>query len=816
MNTFVPRRPFAAERAIVPPSATPASPNGWEVGARSLKCWGTILLGWAALTLNVTAAEPLAPLVSPGVRSELRDNGPVLFGTIRSRFWEENITMKGIVVKLGTNDNDYVCYDEDLLRLSLVWSGAFLNFPNKGREQINHPQPAEVAGVTSFGSRPGPGWSKAGSLDDPRPERRGPLPRDWAKYRGVYLRDNQVVLSYSVGQAGVLELPGLENGPEAKGFTRTLQIEASTVPLSLLLAEAESGATPKAGFTAWNSDRPGDPVANPAPVLASGETVAILYGSGEELTAFKMVQGPKEAKLEIQPGNRVVLSLPALSTTTLVKILHWTGSRASWKNFAGLASKSPLAQPLTPLTLGGAPRWNRIIEQTGYVGTNRGPFQIDVLGEPAGNPWNTKQFFSGLDFFPDGRAAVSCFHGDVWIVSGLDNLLKKVKWQRFATGLFQPLGLRIVDGQIYLTCRDALVRLHDLNQDGEADFYENFNNDTVVTPNYHEFTLDLDTDSAGNFYFAKGAPYPPDVKSPHQGTLMRVSKDGRQLDILATGLRAPNGVVVSPQDEILFSENEGNYIPTSKISLVKPGNLFYGMVPTAHRPPPTDFEPPVCWIPKSIDNSSGGMAWVKGGKWGPLEGQMLFLSYGRASLFTVMQETVNGRRQGGVVPFPFRFPTGVMRARFSPADGQLYVLGLRGWQTSGVRDGGFFRLRYTGEALYWPLQFHAKKNGLEFEFTLPLSPESAKDLANWGVEQWNYVWSPDYGSPEVTTADSRQKGHDKVDISEVTLSEDGKKVFLKIPQLKPVMQMRVRCKLTSKDGNPINREWYLTLHNLAD
>ena len=80
MNSLVPRHPLAAERAIVSSSATPASPNGWEVGARSLKCWGTILLGWAALTLSVTAAEPLAPLLplgGPGARSELRDNGPV-------------------------------------------------------------------------------------------------------------------------------------------------------------------------------------------------------------------------------------------------------------------------------------------------------------------------------------------------------------------------------------------------------------------------------------------------------------------------------------------------------------------------------------------------------------------------------------------------------------------------------------------------------------------------------------------------------------------------------------------------------------------
>jgi hypothetical protein len=794
--------------------------------ARSARAvWQSLLLPLLLATggSTSTAADPTPNRVQPppvpastGIRSELSDQGPVFFGTIRNRLWEENTTMKGIVVKLGTNDTDYVCYDEDLLRVSLLWTGAFLNFPNRGREQIQHPQPAEVAGVVRFGSRPIPGWSKGGSFEDPRPERRGPLPRDWAKYQGVSLHGNQVVLRYSVGDATVLELPSLESTGEASGFTRTLELGPTKEALGILLATSESASPLKAGISSIRAASPETLSSNVPPAAASGDLAAILYASGEELSAFKMVAGPAGATLRIDPGNRIVLVLPPLTTPTRVKVLQWTGSRASWKNFADLVAKSPAPIEVKPLTRPGPARWNRTLEQTGYAGTNRGPFQIDLITEPRENPWNLKYFFSAVDFFKDGSAAVSSFHGDVWLVRGLDRTLQKIQWKRFATGLFQPLGLKIVDETVYVTCRDALVRLQDLNRDGEADFYENFNNDTVVTPNYHEFALDLDTDSAGNFYFAKGAPWPPDVKSPHQGTMMKVSKDGSRLEVIGTGLRAPNGVSVSPKDEVFFSDNEGNYIPTSKISLIRPGNLFYGMLPTAHRPPPSEFEPPICWLPKTIDNSSGGMVWVTGGKWGPLEGSMLFLSYGRASLFSVMQETVNGRVQAGVAPFPFRFPAGVMRARFNPVDGQLYLVGLRGWQTSGARDGGFFRMRYTGEPLHWPLQFHAKTNGLELEFSLPVTPESAKDPANWALERWNYVWSPDYGSPEVTTAESRQKGHDKVDVAEISLAGDGKKVFLKIPGMKPAMQMRVRFKLAAIDGNAISRDLYLTLHNLAD
>ena len=39
-----------------------------------------------------------------------------------------------------------------------------------------------------------------------------------------------------------------------------------------------------------------------------------------------------------------------------------------------------------------------------------------------------------------------------------------------------------MNNEIYVLGRDQITKLHDLNGDGEADFYENFNNDCEVTP----------------------------------------------------------------------------------------------------------------------------------------------------------------------------------------------------------------------------------------------------------------------------------------------------------------------------------------------
>ena len=129
---------------------------------------------------------------------EAVDRGPTFSGTIRAKFPGDNVTMKGVVVALGTETNAFICYDTDLMRVSVAWTGDYLKFGNYMKE-IVHPQPPEVAGTPVFGTKPGPGWAKDGSFDDPRPNQQGPLPAGWAKHRGLFLHGRQAVFSYSVG-----------------------------------------------------------------------------------------------------------------------------------------------------------------------------------------------------------------------------------------------------------------------------------------------------------------------------------------------------------------------------------------------------------------------------------------------------------------------------------------------------------------------------------------------------------------------------------------------------------------------------------------
>ncbi|PAW82444.1 MAG: hypothetical protein B9S33_15175 [Pedosphaera sp. Tous-C6FEB] len=722
------------------------------------------------------------------------ERGPYFTGTIKSSFpVANNLAMKGVVVSVGADRDVHVCYDTDLMRVSVAWAGDYLKF-GKSQVEIVHPQPPEVLGKPIFGTATGPGWAKDGKFEDPRENKQGRLPTEWAKYRGLYLNGWNVVLKYTVGGADVLEMPGLEKAGEAKIVTRTIELDSKTAQTLLVCDAVPAGGAAGAKL---NFDLP---VAGNEPA----QSLAIA------------VQGGNGVLLENANG-RVLAKIPAGKQSFRIAI--WKGAKADYAPVEATLNSAAKLPSLAALTKGATGRWTQPVVTQTVPGTNDGPYIVDDLPAPVPNPWNAKTYFGGFDFLPDGRAAVACFHGDVWVVSGIDDKAGKLSWKRFATGMFQPLGLKVVNGQIFVTCRDQLTRLHDLNGDGEADFYECFNNDTVVTPNYHEFCLDLHTDKAGNFFYAKGAPWPPTVQSKYQGTMLKVSKDGAKLDVIATGLRAPNGSGLGPNGWLTVSDNQGHYMPASKLNLIREGG-FYGMRQSAHgkAPPETNihaYDQPICWLPMGVDNSSGGQVWVESTKWGPFNGQMLFMSYGKGTLFSVMTQEVDGTVQAGMVQFPLKFTSGTMRARFSAQDGQLYTTGLRGWQTAGVRDGGFSRVRYTGAPVRMPQALHVSKDGVRITFTAPLDEVSAKDTGNWNVEMWNYIYSGGYGSPHVSTKDPKVKQADKLEVTAVTLSADKKTATLKLSELTPAMQMKIKFNLKAADGSPVTSEIYSTIHKVA-
>ncbi|HIM31312.1 MAG TPA: hypothetical protein EYG57_17425, partial [Planctomycetes bacterium] len=128
------------------------------------------------------------------------NHGPFASWTIRGA----TTTYKGIAIRIGDDSQATVCFDTDLLRMSAGWTGGFLKWYSERDGLERHPS---IDGPVSFFNEAGPGWSITESFEDPRRIPYGPLPDSWAHYRGLFLHENRVVLSYSVGSCGILELP---------------------------------------------------------------------------------------------------------------------------------------------------------------------------------------------------------------------------------------------------------------------------------------------------------------------------------------------------------------------------------------------------------------------------------------------------------------------------------------------------------------------------------------------------------------------------------------------------------------------------------
>ena len=692
-------------------------------------------------------------LVGGKTRWSDMDFGPFFSSTLILPTRRENVTHKAISIRLG--DKHAIAFDTELLRFTAAWTGNFLNI-TPVREGLAGPP--DVAGEVMFTARPGPGWSVTGDFTDPRPDKLGPLPREWGRYNGLYVHGNHVVLSYTVGDCSILEVPTVDED----GVIRRV-IEMGPSKKSLTLRAADRDPEGKLGLRVID-----------LPPGAKVETDRFLG------VVLRPLDNPVLFRMDIRPG-------PTKSTTT-----HPIG-------------------PVRPSQLmqGGPPRYPQSLVTKGALGTGDGPYVVDTLTAPDDNPYKSFLRFGGHDFFSNGDCAVCSVSGDVWVVSGIDEELEQLKWRRFATGLFQPLGLKIVDDKVHVLGRDQITRLHDLNSDGEADFYENFNNDCKVTTNGHAYATNLDTDPQGNFYYTKCAD-----GTEHGGTLLRVSKEGSKLDVFATGLRNPNGSGVSPTGEVTAADNQGEWVPASRLDVVSQGE-FLGYQPMSKRnPPPTDPGKPLCWMPQNVDNSSGGQTWVTSDRWGPFKDSMLHTSYGAAALLLVLREDVDGTAQGGVVRFPLTFDSGIMRARFRKQDGQLYVSGLRGWQTAGARDAALHRVRYTDKPVRMPSALSVHENGIKLTFTCNLDPELANDAESYSILRWNYRWSGEYGSRQWSLSDPSKQGYDTLKVKSAKLLEDGKSVILEIEDMRPVMQMQIGYDLESDDGAEVRGEIHNTVHVL--
>lgn len=690
------------------------------------------------------------------------DYGPYMIGTFQIDKDISNTAQKGIMIRLDkgqggvTKGSSWILYDHDTMRVASAYQGSFVDWKSIAFDG-SHGTHLSITGDPILTNKNQPVWRNPKTKDwkdlrvigrDGR--RYGPLPKSWIDYQGLYKNGNDIIVSYSVGKTNIKEKASLVS---KRLFVRQLQVGSRDQELVTLLGEVSEKrnfaftASTEAGVTIKPAD------GNLYLHIPKGEnTINIILGFAE------------------MPAEEIKTSLP-----------------------------KPI--DLESLTKGGTGQYQQIVTTNGIQNKNKeeagSPFLVDEITLPPtdSTPGKVWMRLGGFDFFqnnPD-RAAICTWQGDVWIVDGVAGDLSELKWQRITTGLFQPLGLKIVNNEIYVTCRDQLAKLHDYNGDEEIDFVESFNHDHQVTEHFHEFAMGLQTDDLGNFYYAKSARHAKVAVVPQHGTLLKVSANGSTTEIIANGFRAANGVCLNPDGTWIVTDQEGHWNPKNRINYVKKGG-FYGNMYGYHDVTDASdsaMEKPLCWITNAFDRSPAELLWVpEDAAWGNLNGTLLNLSYGYGQIYTVPHEIVDGQAQGGMCALPIpKADTGLHRGRFHPVNKQLYVAGMFAWAGSQRGDGGFYRVRHTGAAAKMPVALQAKKGTYTIEFSDTIPQETTFSVKAWDLKRTKNYGSNHYNERELS-------------VTKATISEN--KVTLTIPDLAVTRGLEIKCTFPDKSTRVIH------------
>ncbi|HMO15115.1 MAG TPA: c-type cytochrome [Pirellulaceae bacterium] len=766
------------------------------------------------------------------------DYGPSLIHTYEIPGSPHNFAYKGVAVRLDSGaggvsrGSHWIVFDTDTLRVAAGWRSTHQNEITNSNNFIDwraiqfngehgvHPQ---IVGEVAFANATAPGWADPASgafTDDQRvlgrdDRRYGPLPRDWGQFRGLYHFDQRVVFQYSIGETEILESPSVQVrdvGPPL--IWRTFNIGPRQRDLILQVAQQPTSVVRMA-------------------VASNSSVTGVLHANSEHHTnTTRLIAGfaPRDTNAQwlVQDGQ-LRLRLPAGDDSLRFSVWQPTEIPTSLDETIVSGTAQAIAEPtfvdanleLVQFTRGGPPRWPQVLTTQAVIGANEGPFSVDILTAPETNPWLAQTRFTGLDFYPDGRIAICTWDGDVWLVTP-DPATEEVpaelalRWQRIATGLFQPLGLKIVNDRIHVICRDQLCVLHDLNGDGEIDYYQCLNNDHQVTEHFHEFAMGLQTDAAGNFYYAKSGCHGKAAIVPHHGTLLRVSPDGKHTQILANGFRAANGVCLNPDGSFVVTDQEGFWNPKNRINWVTVDDSgqpqFYGNMLGYHDVADSSDDAmvqPLCWITNDFDRSPAELLWVESQRWGPLHGSLLNTSYGYGKVFLVLHENVRGTMQGGMIELPLpTFPTGVMRGRFHPLDGQLYLCGMFAWAGSATHPGGLYRVRYNEQPVGFPLELRVRTAGVELTFAEELDPKSIADLDNFAIQAWDLKRTERYGSEHYNERPWQ--------VESAELLPDQKTIRLRVPEIAPTWGMEIVYTVQSSSGKRLHGKIHNTIHQLGE
>jgi cytochrome c len=400
----------------------------------------------------------------------------------------------------------------------------------------------------------------------------------------------------------------------------------------------------------------------------------------------------------------------------------------------------------------------------------------------------------GLAWTPDGRLLVTTWDavGAVYALTGAQTGdPARITKTRFAAGLAEPLGIALLGERIFVVQKQELTELIDHDKDGTCDEYRAVCSAWDVSPNFHEFTFGL-VQKDGALYLNLAIAIDPGGKStrpqvPGRGSVLKVDPDSGAFEVVAHGLRTPNGIGLGPDGSILITDNQGDWLPSSKLLHLEPDAFYGSRAVLLERAASLAVTPPVLWMPQNDIGNSPSQPGVIPSSFGPYAGQVVHADVTYGGLQRDVVEVVDGVWQGCVLRWTQGLEAGMNRLAFGP-DGAIYAGGIGStgnWGQEGKHMYGLQRIAWSGAAAFDILAVRAKSGGFEVEFTEPLAEGLGWEPENWVLHDWRYVPTEQYGGPPV---DER-----KLLVRAASVSADRRRIALQVDGLEAGRVVHVRA-----------------------
>lgn len=565
----------------------------------------------------------------------------------------------------------------------------------------------------------------------------------------------------------------------------------------------------------------------------------LSFGSDDTLSVFmngKRVYHENHFRGAAPDQDRVEVEVKAGPNTLMVKVCQLGGG---WDVYVNPELPSILPETIRKRAERDFPPRAVVANVNASAGSESVHYRVSTLPQPA----DCVLEVGGLAFRPDGKLLACTRRGEVWLIENPSaDSLADVKFTRYASGLHEALGIVAESDTVaYVVQRPELTKLVAPDAKSAAEQFVTVCDKWGVSGDYHEFAFGPARDKAGNFFITLNVGFSGghQSKAPWRGWCVKVTPDGK-MEPWAYGLRSPNGVNFSPDGDLFYCDNQGEWVASNKMHHIKKGHFyghqaglrwvkdspFVGKVsekvtsgmlydgqkgPGANAPSGMpELDPPCIWFPYGrMGKSVSEPIWdTTGGKFGPFAGQCFVGDQTNSVVMRVALEKVNGVYQGACFPFRAGLQCGVNRLCFGP-DGSLYAGQTnRGWGSIGGKPYGMQRLAYTGVV---PFDIHnvtLSKHGFDLTFTKPLDPKSVTPKSVT-AGSFTYVYFSNYGCPETDPRAERPLVGD--------LSADRKTLRVGVAGLRPGRVYELRLDgVRSADGDPLlHPEAYYTLNEVV-